>query len=131
MRRIRRRVPRLRFRGFRLPPLAVALAIALFASFIIGGGIYDIVDNPPSIIPGPGGWIAIHPYMSEQTLNESIIAMIFYFLSFLGLYLGYQASRVSYDRRRAFTYLFIGIGLILISISGCYYLYFLKQSILR
>ncbi|HDI52733.1 MAG TPA: hypothetical protein ENF89_01135 [Candidatus Bathyarchaeota archaeon] len=130
MRRLRRRAPRFRYKGLRIPPLAAAIVIALFASFILGGGIYDIVDNPPSIIPGPGGWIAIHPYMSEQTLNESLLAMLFYFLSFLGLYLGYQASRVSYDRRRAATYLFLGIGLILLSISGLYYLYFLKRSLL-
>ena len=97
MRRLRRKAPRLRYKGLRVPPLAVAIVIALFTSFILGGGIYDIVDNPPSIIPGPRGWIAIHPYMSEQTLNESLLAMLFYFLSFLGLYLGYQASRVSYD----------------------------------
>ncbi len=130
MKRLRRKAPRFRYKGLRIPPLAIAITITLFASFILGGGIYDIVDNPPSIIPGPRGWIAIHPYMSEQTLNESILAMLFYFLSFIGLYLGYQASRISYDRRRAATYLFLGLGLVLLSISGFYYLYFLKRSIL-
>lgn len=130
MRRLRRRAPRFRYRGLRVPPLAVAMIIALFTSFILGGGIYDVVDNPPSIIPGPRGWIAIHPYMNEQTLNESLLVMFFYFLSFLGLYLGYQAGRVSYDRRRAATYLLLGIGLVLLSISGFYYLYFLKRSLL-
>lgn len=112
-----------------MPLLAVAIAITLFSAFILGGGIYDIVDNPPSIVPGPRGWIAIHPMMSEQTLNESLLTMVFYFLSFVGLYLGYQASRVSYDRRRAATYFLLGIGLLLLSLSGCYYLYFLKRRL--
>ena len=112
-----------------MPTLVVGIAIALFAAFIMGGGIYDVVDKPPAIIPGPKGWMAIYPMMSEQTLNESLLAMVFYFLSFLGLYLSHQASRVSYDRRRAATYFLLGIGLVLLSVSGCYYLYFLKRSI--
>lgn len=125
-----KRLSRLRFKGFRVSSLMVTVAIALFSAFILGGGLYDIVDNPPAIVPGPKGWIAIHPMMSEQTLNESLLTMILYLLSFAGLSLGYQASRVSYDRRRATTYFILGIGLVLLSLSGSYYLYFLKKRLL-
>jgi hypothetical protein len=107
----------------------VAWTIILLTVFISGGGMYDILDDPPVLFPGPqGGWIAIHPYMSEQTLNESLVSMILTFFMFGGMLAAYRSSQVTYDTKRANTLLILGIVLIVLGFVGSHYLIILKRG---
>ena len=130
---MRRLISDLRHRKTRLrvPIALVTASIVLFTAFIAGGGIYDLLDNPITILPGPKGWISIHPYMSEQTLNESILSMIFTILVFAGLLSSYRSTQVAYDPKRATTMLILGIALILLGLSGSHYLLILKRMAAR
>jgi hypothetical protein len=113
-----------------LPINLIAWAIILLTVFIAGGGMYDILDNPPVLFPGPqGGWVAVHPYMSEQTLNESLVSMILTFFMFGGMLAAYKSSQVTYDAKRANTMLILGITLILLGFVGSHYLLILKRSV--
>ena len=107
---------------------AIAWIIVVFVSFIAGGGIYDILDNPLTILPGPSGrWISVHPYMSEQTLNESIVSMLLTFSMFAGVYMSYRSTKVAYDQKKANMMLILGIALTLIGLAGSQYLIVLKR----
>jgi hypothetical protein len=129
--RIRRFIDSIGRRGKRGPTIsmtAIAWIIVLFVAFIAGGGIYDIIDNPLTILPGPSGrWISVHPYMSEQTLNESIVSMILTFSMFAGVYLSYRSTKVAYDQKKANMMLVLGIALTIIGLAGSQYLIVLKR----
>lgn len=113
----------------RAPVALLTVTVVLFAVFIAGGGIYDLLDNPPAILPGPSGWIAVHPYAGEQTLNESILSMVFMILIFLGLYSAYRSTQVTYDSKRATSLLVTGVALIILGLSGSHYLIILKRIV--
>lgn len=111
----------------KVPLTLVTASIVLFTTFIVGGGIYDLLDNPQAIVPGGRGWVAVSPYMDKQTINESILSMVFTVLIFVGLLSSYRSTQVAYDSKRATTMLILGIALILLGLSGSHYLLILKR----
>jgi ABC-type uncharacterized transport system permease subunit len=104
--------------------------MVIFVIFVISGGIYDILENPPTLIPNnEGGWSAIHPFMGEQTLNESIFSMIMNFMTFGGLLLAYRSTSIRYDKRKANTFLIFGMILLILGVSGNYFIIRLKRGL--
>jgi hypothetical protein len=103
----------------------------LFVTFIAGGGIYDLLDNPLSLYPLGSRWVAVHPFQGEQTINESIVSMALTLFMVGGLILSYKSAKVTNDSRKANTMLVIGIALILMGLAGSHYLLILKRTIGR
>ena len=103
----------------------------LFTAFIAGGGIYDLLDNPPSLYPVGNRWVAVHPFQGEQTINESIVSMTLTLFMVGGLIVSYRSAKVTNDSKRANTMLIIGIALILTGLAGSHYLLILKRTIGR
>ena len=119
-------------RGFpRISPTVVSIIMILFTAFIAGGGIYDLLDNPPSLYPVGNRWVAVHPYQGEQTINESIVSMALTLFMVGGLIVSYRSAKVTNDSKRANTMLIIGIALILTGLAGSHYLLILKRTIGR
>ncbi len=101
----------------------------LLVVFILGGGVYDIINTPSSTVATSSGtYTSISPYSGEQTINESIVAMFLYASGFLGLYLVYQSTQVLYDKSKANLNLMVGLALALIGVAGGYLLIFLKRG---
>ncbi len=99
------------------PSTVLLAALAVAASiFLLGGGIYDILEQPIVAFVGSGGRII--PYypqaLNEQLLGESIASMILYSMGISGLILMYQSTKYAYSPREAFTTLLIGFILLLI-----------------
>lgn len=116
-------------RGPKISTTAIAWAAIVFCVFIAGGGIYDLLDDPITLFPGAGGgWLAIHPYTGEQTLNESLVSMILTFFTFAGLLVSYRSTKVAYDRRKANMMLLLGIALVLMGLAGSHFLLILKRT---
>ena len=103
----------------------------LFTAFIAGGGIYDLLDNPPSLYPVGTRWGAVHPFQGEQTINESIVSMTLTLFMVGGLIVSYKSAKVTNDSKRSNTMLIIGISLILMGLAGSHYLLILKRTIGR
>lgn len=100
------------------PSMFVIAAITVAASiFLLGGGIYDILEKPLLAIIQSGGSIVVYyPYsLNEQFLVESIIIMIAYAIGTVGLILTYQSTKYVYRPRQAFILLLVGCVLIIIS----------------
>jgi len=116
--------------GIKMPLRLLTVAVVLFSIFIVGGGIYDVLTNPPAIRRWGTGWTAIEPFSDEQTLSESLVSMILAGLTFAGLLVSYRSTQVAYDRRKANTMLLGGIALIVLGLAGSYYLIFLKRRLL-
>jgi len=106
------------------------VAMIIMIVFILGGGVYDIINKPGStVVTSSGTLSSISPYSGEQTINESIVSMFLYASGFAGLYLKvYGATQVMYDKSKANLNLMVGVSLALIGFVGAYVLLALKNA---
>jgi hypothetical protein len=95
----------------------IAILVVALSVFLLGGGIYDILEQPLSVIPfGTSGVLFFYPYtLSAQAVYESIGVMIIYSLGVAGILLMYQSTKYAYKPRQAFMLLLVGMVLILIA----------------
>lgn len=127
-----------RFRKFRLPRRImgkpsfniITIALMAFAIFILSGGVYTIVEimagRALTMIPSASGWTFIYPgSLNMQTINESLISGMLYFLGATGFYLVLRSVKLAYRPRQAYLTLIIGLMLVLLIV---YYTSILLQA---
>ena len=127
-------VSRKLFRAYRTlaayKPPATALAIAAVAViiFLLGGGLYDIIQSPEVVIPRPGTIWITYPYtLLEQVIMESLISMVLWAAGFAGLVLIYESTKYADKPSRAYYRFIVGVFLILLAyFAGRYMLHELK-----
>ena len=91
----------------------VLIALSIF---LLGGGIYDILERPIPIGMIQGRVITFYPYgINEQWLSESLLVMILYSLGVIGLILTYQSTKFVYRPRQAYIMLLVGVSLVTIT----------------
>jgi len=117
-------------KDFRIPSNLIVWSVVIFSLFILSGGIYNILESPPPFIPYGNKYLTLHPYLSDQTVYESIFVFLSNAAVFLGLYISYRSTQVAYDKSKANRYLLLGIGLTLAGISGSYLIIEMKKAIL-
>jgi hypothetical protein len=117
------------FERLTVPTRALVVIMVLFVVFVVGGGIYDIIESPPSLYPFGDSWSSIDPRIGEQTTNESLFNMLMTAMSFVGIFLAYKGTDIRYDRRKANTYIVIGLSFLLLGLAGNYYLHFIKSNL--
>jgi len=112
-------------RGYRISNLLPSYSwtifiLLMFSIFILGGGIYNIMERPLAITPGPGrSWTFYVPYdINRQTLNESILAMLLFVMGIAGCFIYYLSTRYAYSPRRAWIFSLIGISMLIIAFVG-------------
>ncbi|MEM2935719.1 MAG: hypothetical protein QW231_00900 [Candidatus Bathyarchaeia archaeon] len=100
--------------------LLIAVATIALSIFLLGGGVYDILEKPYAILPQTRGFIVFYPYdLGQQFLNESITLMLLYFIGVIGFLLMYQSTQYAYKPRQAFILLLIGGALVALTYLGC------------
>jgi len=100
------------------PSIFVTAVLVVAASlFLLGGGVYDILEKPLFAIVASGGRIiTYYPYtLNEQFLVESIIVMVIYAIGVMGFLLTYQSTKYAYSSRQAYRLLLVGCVLIVIA----------------
>lgn len=113
-----------------IPKRYLQIGVVVFCVFIIGGGFYNLLENPPIAIPLQNGYSSLHPYMSDQTVTEGYVVMLTNLFMVIGFYLTYTSSQVAYDREKANRYLMLGIVLIFVGLSGNYVILNIKRNLL-
>jgi len=92
----------------------VAAIVVAFSVFLLAGGIYDILEQPLSVIPFGRSVLFFYPYtLAAQAVYESIGVMITYAMGIAGILLMYQSTKYAYKPRQAFMMLLSGAILIL------------------
>ena len=109
----------------------IAIAIAIF---LLGGGIYDILESgsiPIAIYSSSSGFIFLYPYqsLSDQFIAESAFIMILYAIGFAGFYVTYQSTKYAYKPRQAYTMLIAGLMFILLAYGILEYIFFLRSGL--
>jgi predicted neutral ceramidase superfamily lipid hydrolase len=109
--------------------IAVAAAI-----FLLGGGLYDILEQssiPIAIFSSSGGqgqFIFLYPYpsLNDQFIAESMFIMILYAIGFMGFYITYQSTKYAYNPRQAYVMLMAGLMFILMAYALLEYIFYLR-----
>jgi len=99
--------------------LLIAIMTISLSIFLLGGGVYDILEKPMSLLPGSTRLLVYYPYLNEQSLNESIVVMLLYFIGVVGFLLMYQSTQYAYRPRQAFILLLVGGTLVALAYLGC------------
>ncbi len=88
----------------------ITLAVIAVATFILAGGIYDILERPASILPrARSGYTFIaQGSINIQTLNESLLAALLYVMGLSSLYMLLRSTRYAYRPRNAYLLLILG-----------------------
>ena len=95
----------------------VALIVVAFSIFLLGGGVYDILEQPMVAIPVSQTRILFfYPYsVHEQSVLESLYVMMSYGLGVAGVIVMYQSTKYASKPRQAFIMLLSGAVLILLA----------------
>ena len=102
----------------------VAAVVTAASIFLLGGGIYDILEQPLLGIPIGQRVLFFYPgTLSAQTLLDSMFAMTSYFFGAMGILLMYQSTKYAYRPRQAFMMLLIGAAFFLMA-------YFLMENLI-
>jgi len=100
-----------------------AAIVAAVSIFLLGGGIYDILEKPLLGIPVGQRILFFYPgTLAEQTILDSMFAMTSYFFGVVGILLMYQSTKYAYRPRQAFMLLLIGVVFFLMA-------YFLMENL--
>ena len=113
-----------------IPKRYLQAGVVVFCIFILGGGFYNILENPPSIIPLQNGYSSLHPYFSSQTSTEGYVVMLTNLFMFTGFWMIHKSAQVTYDTTGANRWLMAGIAGVVTGIASNYALIQIKQSIL-
>ncbi len=100
------------------PSIFVTAVLVVAASvFLLGGGIYDILERPLLAIVAAGGRIiTFYPFaINDQFLVESMIVMVVYSIGVVGFLLMYQSTKYAYRSRQAYRLLLVGCALVVIA----------------
>lgn len=95
--------------------LVITFAIIGLCVFLLGGGVYDILEKP--LIGYPAGrLLSYYPRrLHDQVILGSLIAMTAYAIGVAGFLLTYQSTKYAYKPRQAFMLLLTGAVLIFIA----------------
>jgi len=94
----------------------ISAVIAALSIFLLGGGVYDILEKPLVAIPIGSRVLFYYPgTVHEQTILDSSFAMVSYFFGLLGLLLMYQSTRYAYSPRQAWILLLVGAFFIFVA----------------
>ncbi len=113
-----------------IPKRYLQAGVVVFCIFILGGGFYNILENPPSIIPLQNGYSSLHPYYTSQTATEGYVVIITNLFIFIGFWMIYKSTQVAYDRTGANRWLMAGIVAVFAGLASNYALIQIKQSLL-
>lgn len=96
--------------------ILLAASVLSVSVFLLGGGVYDIVEQPIIAFVSGGRIIPYYPQaLNEQLLGESVASMVLYSFGIVGLILIYRSTKYAYNPREALTTLLIGLALIIIA----------------
>lgn len=95
----------------------IMLSIVTLIIFILGGGIYDIMEQPLAVLPTPGN-PGYYPGITHQFLTESISFMFFLIIGISGGYISFRSIRYGYRPREAKMFLVIGVLMLFTAVIG-------------
>jgi hypothetical protein len=95
---------------------------------LLGGIVYDIVNQPLPAVYINNRFYFLYPQLNEQFVFDTVVSGILYVAGFIGLIAIYQSARHAYNPRQAYMTMIVGATLLLISYIFLEYFIRLKAS---
>ncbi|MCW4018785.1 MAG: hypothetical protein NWF00_08950 [Candidatus Bathyarchaeota archaeon] len=113
-----------------MKPSSVAVTVVVMgaAVFLLGGGVYDIINQPYPAIYVNNRFYFLYPSLSEQFLFDTVLSVILYGIGFVGLLTLYQSARHVTNQRQAYMSMVIGITLVALAYIFLEYFVYLKLT---
>ncbi|MBD3188726.1 hypothetical protein GF325_18000 [Candidatus Bathyarchaeota archaeon] len=111
------------------PRMLFLMGTYIFLAWLMAGGIFFIVREPPALGESGGNPLYFWPSLNESFLIEGFIASILLFVAGFGMVMLYQASLQAYNRANAIRYLVIGLTLGVLSFGLLQYIIMVKLGI--
>jgi hypothetical protein len=93
----------------KISTLIISMVVIGFTIFMLGGGLYDLIQAPLPAASYQGRILIVYPGLSEQFIGDSVVAMTIYAVGVVGIWFMYQSTRYAYKPRQANMMLMIGI----------------------
>jgi hypothetical protein len=93
----------------KISTLIISMVVIGFTIFMLGGGLYDLIQAPLPAASYQGRILIVYPGLSEQFIGDSVVAMTIYAVGVAGIWFMYQSTRYAYKPRQANMMLMIGI----------------------
>lgn len=106
--------------------LLITVVVMGTALFLLGGGLYDIINQPLPAVYYNSRFYFLYPSVSEQFIFDTVVSVMLYLVGFVGLLTLYQSSRHAYNPRQAYMTMIIGATLLLIAYLFLEYFIHLK-----
>jgi hypothetical protein len=106
--------------------LLITIVVMGTALFLLGGGLYDIINQPLPAVYYNSRFYFLYPSVSEQFIFDTVVSVMLYLVGFVGLLTLYQSSRHAYNPRQAYMTMIIGATLLLIAYLFLEYFIHLK-----
>lgn len=87
----------------------ISIVVIGFTIFMLGGGLYDLIQAPLPAASYQGRILIVYPGLSDQFVGDSVVAMTIYAVGVAGIMFMYQSTRYAYKPRQANMMLMIGI----------------------
>ncbi len=107
--------------------LLITVVVMGTALFLFGGGLYDVINQPPPAVYYNSRFYFLYPSLSEQFVFDTVVSGILYLVGFIGLLTIYQSSRHAYNPRQAYMTMIVGAALLLIAYLFIEYFIHLKM----
>jgi len=104
--------------------MTIVLVAITFATFLFGGGLLTLIDQPPIAIYSGSKFYFLYPALDGQFVMDTVFSTMLYAIGLAGLLLMYRSTKSAFKPRQAYMGMIIGVTLMLLS-----YL-FLEASIL-
>ncbi|XES76492.1 MAG: hypothetical protein ACBZ72_09940 [Candidatus Bathyarchaeia archaeon] len=113
-----------------MKPSSVLMTVLVMgvALFLLGGGVYDIINQPYPAIYYNSRFYFLYPSLGEQFLFDTVISVILYLLGAVGLLVIYQSSKQAHNPRQAYMTMLIGIALVTLAYIFIEYFIHLKLT---
>lgn len=112
-------------------PSSIILVFIMTAAMLLlfAGGVYNIMMQPPVLLPSASNPIFYYSGLQDQSWSESFIAMLLFAVGSAGGFLSYRSTRYAYKPREAAMLLAVGLILMFLAFIGCEYVIYAKSGL--
>jgi hypothetical protein len=95
--------------------VTLALVVIAFATFLFGGGLLTIIDQPAVAIYSGTKFYFLYPALDRQFVMDTVFSVMLYAMGLAGLLLLYRSTKSAFKPRQAYMALIIGVTLVLLA----------------
>lgn len=110
------------------PRMLFLMATYLFLAFLMAGGIFFMVREPPALGQRNNAPLYFWPSLNESFMIEGFIAAILLFVAGVGAIMLYQGSLKATDKTEAIRYIIIGLVLVVVAFGMLQYIIGIKTG---